>query len=502
MYKDLFSEFDKLKKISNVSEGWGAIAFKGIWNEKNHKGFDHLISILSDSELNLSFVCKIDGVSIHFETFEEDLLENSEWEFNINKISRLLHNKKTFFYDIEEFITWSEELDCFNNINPLLSDDFLLIVVNGLNENDIIIANNYIISNKHNEPRYEDVGVVLENDKISSTVHFIATDNFKLDPKKLFIHSANYSKLTAPFFEMSFKSLSICLVSEFLNKKTVILRGIRKINLDLFEGKVNISLTELHALKDTVNWVYEDKTDLKLKLFLDRFTLDLDLEGNYIAELIKLNKSSLEQAKERYSFITFERKDLYQKELRELLKDLKSVSELYTTKVRSLLTSLLRDVLAGLFLIGITILSKVDLNSINYEQSIIELVFKAFGVYFIISILYQGIFDYFDLNRSKKEFLFWKQTSREYISNDEFNGYLNQTINKRSKIAYFSYAVLVISYFTLAYTSFNFTDIIETKSHVIKEENILDNANTDSIPVTKNKQIEEIIPDSIISINK
>jgi len=260
---------------------------------------------------------------------------------------------------------------------------------------------------------------------------------------------------------MAALSLSVCAVSELINDKLVVLRGIRKIEMDLFNNVVKIDLGVLEDLKNTVSWIYEDKTDLKLKLFLDRFTLDVDLKKDYTSELILLNKTSLEQAKERFSFITFERKDQYQKELRDLLKDIKGVSDLYSTKVRGVLSNLLRDVLAGLILIGITILSKIEKVDTVASSPIINLVFKAFAFYFILSILYQTIFDFLDISKTKNEFIFWKQTSREYIGQDEFKKLMAGTINKREIFTYSFYSLLIITYLGIAYLSYNFIAILQ-----------------------------------------
>jgi hypothetical protein len=460
MSTNLFNNFDELSKLSDLSEGWSFLNFKGIWKEEYKIETFKTINELSQSlNFNFGLSWQLDGQVIEFTTFIEDLLDGSNWELNINKVSRLSTNKKTFFYNLQSFKDWGKALNPFDSFNPLLSVFPITIIVNNIDE--VVVANNYIICSPSRITDFKPVEEIPDFSEINSTVHIATRENFIVNPKKLFISEGLCTDATAPFFEMSAKSLAVCLVSEIGNHETIILRGIRKIELPLFKNITALNVEILNQLKNSVRWVYDEKTDLKIKLFLDRFTLDVDLQKDYVSELIRLNKNCLEQAKERFSFITFERKDQFQKELRDLLKDLKTVSDLYSTKARGLLSNLLRDVLAGLLLIGITILSKVDnVNSVA-QNPVINLVFKAFAIYFILSILYQAIFDLVDIIKTKNEFIYWKQTSREYISESEFKVYLKQTVGKREVFTYVYYGFLIVTYFLLAYLSYNFTQYLE-----------------------------------------
>ena len=129
---------------------------------------------------------------------------------------------------------------------------------------------------------------------------------------------------------------------------------------------------------------------------------------SYSQGLFFLIEEATNQAQERYNFITYDRKDLYQKELKDLLKDLKTLSELYSNKLRSLLSNLLRDVLAAFILVGITLFSKTNEISQLFENKLIRYIFVAFGFYFILSAVFQIVTDIFDVVRSNKEFDYWK----------------------------------------------------------------------------------------------
>lgn len=71
-----------------------------------------------------------------------------------------------------------------------------------------------------------------------------------------------------------------------------------------------------------------------------------------------------------------ERRDAYAKELTNLLKDLKAQSDLYSSKVRSLLGNLTRDVLAGILLIGFTMFTKfTEIEKLSRYENIINIIF-------------------------------------------------------------------------------------------------------------------------------
>ena len=467
MLTHLFNSFNILTEYAEYSEGWAFINFEGKWQDgQNSQVFKDIKTSIDDNSFYV-ITWHLDGQAVDFETFIEDLLPGSKWDFNINKLARLSINMTTFFFNQEIFKEWSRNLDAFDTSNPLLSPFKLKIFINGFREK--VVATNYMICNPSQSCDFAEDNVIPSFSKINSVIHIVARENFIVEPSKLYITEGDCTDMTYPFFRMAVQSLAVCIVSELLNNETVVLRGIRKIEMFLYKNTTKLDTNILEDLKNTVMWIYEDKTDLKLKLYLDRFTLDVDLSKDYTSELILLNRTSIEQAKERFSFITFERKDQYQKELRDLLKDIKGVSDLYSAKVRGLLSSLLRDVLAGLLLIGITILSKIDdVNSVT-SSSIINLVFKAFAVYFVLSIVYQTIFDVLDINNTKSEFIFWKQTSREYIGQDEFKKLMEGTIRKREIFTFCFYGVLIITYLVVACVSYNFIYILK---NIISASNV------------------------------
>ena len=223
--------------------------------------------------------------------------------------------------------------------------------------------------------------------------------------------------------------------------------------------KIEISKSYINSLVDAVCWVYEERTDLRLKLLLDRITLDINYQEPYVEGLNTVITNSLQQAKERYSFIIFDRKDEYQKELRDLLKDLKNLSELYASKVRSVLNNLLRDILASIVLVGFTVFTKTTDIAALKDNGLIKPLFIIFALYFGVSIIIQAIADWLDIGKARREFIYWRNISREYISKSDFEKHMSQTINKRRTISIVLYSIVASIYVLLSIACFYFDSL-------------------------------------------
>ena len=211
---------------------------------------------------------------------------------------------------------------------------------------------------------------------------------------------------------------------------------------------VNITKKYQDELFHAIQWVYEtgEKSDLRLKLLLERVSLDINISESYPNGLCPIIQNALTQAKERYSFITYERKDKYDKELKELLNDTKKICDSYSSKIRGVLSNLLRDVLAAFIMIGITQLSKVNELQGLEKNNLIKYVFVAFGWYFIASALFQLIIDVIDVFHSYKELIYWKDLTKEYITKSEYSYHIKATVLKRLQGSAPIYFILILLY--------------------------------------------------------
>lgn len=71
------------------------------------------------------------------------------------------------------------------------------------------------------------------------------------------------------------------------------------------------------------------------------------------------------------------------------------------------------------------------------------------------SALLQLIVDTIDLSDTNREFDYWKNISRNYISNSEFAKYKNETYGKRRNSFWKQYIVILTVYVVLSILCFN-----------------------------------------------
>ena len=467
----LNSLFEKIQCIESVSENsqyienWATISFSGIYNSQDISYFENLDKELKTLDIQAStnfFIGQKKSKNIH--EFVSDLQQNDDWKININKnvlISKNIQGKYyNFFYSKEKFIDWIKSTNPFAEEYPLNSKA-IRIIVNKLEDNFggfnfVVCSPTYNHDLEFDRNDWENYNETL----ISDNIHIIGKSKFIIQPQKHYLSFGKMTEVSKYFYRNSILVLLASLSNEIYESGSIILRGFRRIEFELgcdYCG-TEISIEYQENLANAVKWVYQstERCDLRLKLLLERITLDIDYHLPYFQGLFGIIENATKQAKERYSFIIYDRKDLYQKELKELLKDLKILTDLYSNKLRTLLNNLLRDVLAAFILVGITLFSRTSEIEKLIENSLIKYVFMAFGGYFIISAFFQLVTDVYDVYRSNKEFDYWKNISREYMSQIDFESHKSETLTKRANGTMIIYGFVVLLYIAIAYLCFNF----------------------------------------------
>lgn len=224
---------------------------------------------------------------------------------------------------------------------------------------------NLLITGDYDEPFDSQIDSLPSDSLISNHVLLPNGRNLSHNVHEYLITFINKRKSKPQTKYYNFALIYSCatLCGTFVNEldgTTVVIQGIKRIKIPIFNDNTIVDLKLSLLLKDIVEWIYQDRDDAKIdirrKLFLDRITLDIDYEQPLLNVLPLIAQNAFEQAKERYSFVMLERRDAYAKELAILLKDLKQQSELYSAKLRTFLSNLTRDVLAGILLVGFTLL--------------------------------------------------------------------------------------------------------------------------------------------------
>ena len=375
-------------------------------------------------------------------------------------LSKSINDKNfNFFYSKECFIEWVKNTNPFLEDYPL-NNQSIFIEVNKLER--AFGGFNFVVYDPNKENSGLDT-ISWENydeSLILDNIHIISKSKIVIKPRNHYVSFGELTDESKYFFRNSILILISCLCNEFYENDNIILRGVRRIELRLglnYFGK-ETSFEYQEKLSNAVKWIYQsmERSDLRLKLLLERITLDIDYNLPYIQGLYGIIDNATRQAKERYSFIIYDRKDLYQKELKSLLIDLKNLTDLYSNKLRSLLSNLLRDVLAAFILVGITLFSKTNEIEKLFDNSLITYVFFAFGIYFILSATFQLSIDLFDVLRSSKEFDYWKNISHEYMPKTDFIKHKSETLKKRAIGTFIIYGIIILCYIGIAIVCFNF----------------------------------------------
>ncbi len=446
--------FEKLLSIEQLSfkdryrETWGNLSMEGSGCNNNSyfkELFDSFNSVGISNTLSF-FIDKAQYASV--ETFVSDLTQQDNWRINVNKAA-IAPNKDygiNFFYSIDSLKQWIKDT------NPLSSDYFAnngkyKVFVNGLKQS--FGGSNFVFCSQ--EESFKQINHSYDQNALNETLRIISNKEIKICPQNHYLTIGTVNDVSRYFFRNSIIVSLVALSNEYHDiVDEVVLKGYRRLSLKigLKEFEDSISKEYQDNLYAALQWVYEtgERADLRLKLLLERITLDVDFNESYPKALCFIINDAFTQAKERYSFITYERKDKYDKELKDLLYDTKKLCDSYASKIRGLLSNLLRDVLAAFIMIGITQLSKVsDLQQLK-DNNLIKYVFIAFGCYFIVSAVFQLVIDALDVVRSYKELIYWKQLTKEYMIQSEYDSHIKATVLKRLWRSVPFYGVLILVY--------------------------------------------------------
>jgi hypothetical protein len=452
------------KNSDEFSETWNSITISG--SGDNLKD-DFILFFKFFSDLNIS--------NDHYLFINDNEIDIDGLVRNVNIVSwELEFNKKLFiqhldveflplfFIDKNQFIDFVKKWNYFQKDYFINQHTKLVFLVNDYDNE--FFGPNIHVSSLFNCPTSffseNDYTFIPDKNTLKKFVKIISINDSILDPAKFII--TNFWKttdsITDCFSIISANNLSVCLVDEFYSKDKCILDGVRRleVSLDKYWDAPVIS-DILKGLNESINWIFSEKVETRKKLFIDRLSLDKEQDDSFIVTISKNLDSVFSQAKEHYNFVIIDRKDAYINELKGLLSDLKTQSELYSTKLRQLLSNLLRDMLAALLLLGFTILSKFQNNQDLLEDDIVKYLFKVIAIYYILSYVLQSILNFTDISSSKKELLYWKNVTRNFISRKEFDNHINQTLKYRISGFTFVYVLISILYILISYFAWNYS---------------------------------------------
>lgn len=372
------------------------------------------------------------------------------------------------FFSLNGFHSWLENVDPF--VHPLSPEpDFAkptTIRVNGLQH---AFGGELLWVLPIDDPVQETKAVSMPPmSEIHGLIHVNAADrSIRVCPSGFALTWGVIDENTAgPLLKMSALVLSACLVQELKRvdgQYEATLRGTKRVSMPLAKPNQIIQSQTLAKLVETVVWVYQERPETRLKLVMDRLSIDSQPEDTLLFCMQEYLDVALQQARDSYAFVILERKDAYHKEMRELMKDMKAQADLFAAKVRDLVTSLTRDILGVLVFVGFSFIGKFDqknLASLLISDEL-SLVVKFLAGYLILSCVLQLVMHWRDVSLTYRESQKWLDTLQNYTSRKDKEDSFLSLIHKRKTTLYIAMGISGLLYAGLSLVTWNLPCLIQ-----------------------------------------
>ncbi|WP_269530729.1 hypothetical protein [Chitinimonas sp. BJYL2] len=302
---------------------------------------------------------------------------------------------------------------------------------------------------------------------IHGLIHTNSVKALRVCPSAFALTWGNLSTGEAtPLVQLSTRVLAACLVQELRrvdDRYEVTLRGTKRISLPLLEGEWAETPELLSRLIEAVRWVYEERSETRLRLIMDRLSIDIQQGQSLLHGLDSYLTAALQQARDSYGFVILERKDAYHKEVRELMKDMRSQADLYAAKVRDLVGSLTRDVLGILVFIGFSFIGKFDQTKLHelLTSAELALLVKVLAAYLVLSCILQLASHLRDASLAYQESEAWLDVLQHYSSQAEKRDRFMEPIAKRRLTLFWAMVITGGLYSLLALVTWNLPFVAE-----------------------------------------
>ena len=474
--ENLFVEIDNLKKYSlNIKETDTRLTIIG--NNLDQVTFSifkslfNAFKVLANDQFSGDLIIRVNDMNLDLDNLNSDIdyYLTCSWRLilakqNLAKLIKARDDEKTIlFYDKESMVEWISLIDScspnedFSNPTTIRVRGEVarfgspLLWVLPIGENNVDTQADFL-------PDDESVQGLIHVMTLNKTV--------RISPRTFALTWGNLEhELAKPFIKLGILALSSCLVHELRcehDNYKVTLRGLKRQELPLLNDSDTYNINLLKKLINAVTWVYEERSETRLKLIMDRLSMDIEPRMSLVHGMESFLEDALQQAKDSYAFVILERKDAYHKEMRDLLKDMKSQADMYAAKVRDLVSSLTRDILGILIFIALSFISKFDQSNLNNLMNSIELAIflKFLSGYLILSSVLQLISHYRDANLSYDESKQWLGILQNYASKNDNKEKFIEPIAKRRKTLFIAMFFFGLIYIILASLIWNLPSII------------------------------------------
>jgi len=386
------------------------------------------------------------------------------------KLSLREDEKTVFFFSVERMTKWAESLDPFSHSDPIEPDfsSTVTVRVAGLRTSFggpslwVLPADGEVPSNLGRATKLPEISAVLD------VIHLNADRHLQVSPSTWALTWGGLNEDVAkPWCLLSCMVLAASLVQELrrINDKThATLKGTKRVSLELADRNEKVVYELCAKLIAAVERVYEERAETRLRLVMDRLSIDVDTSSTLVAGLQLHLANALQQAQDSYAFVILDRKDAYHKELRELMKDMKAQADLYAAKVRDLVASVTRDTLGVLVLVGFSFLGKFDANNLRtlLESAELQLLLRCLSLYLIVSFVMQWTTHWRDASLAYKESLRWLSVLQSYTSKSDSRSNFLDPLDARRSTLWIALAVSGAIYVALAVAVWNLPKIAQS----------------------------------------
>ncbi|AYY47777.1 hypothetical protein [Citrobacter freundii] len=479
----LLSQIDRLCAISDeVVEESYRLTISG---SKVDQAIAELCLEIGQSSSDLTLPCptfKVGNENVDAEEVTEFVCsEDSKWCVVISKnplAQRLALNKG----DVSDFnhilflselraIKWVKARDPFITENGDIEPDFVdktiiwiynLTTACGGNHIIVLPANQTIENTNATNKNF----ALPEASEVADLVKINSDNHLRIRPDAFIITwGERNSEIAVAFILLAVKNLLASISNELKSVGVdyfVSFKGTKVLTKSLCENvDVDLSILQDNLIK-TVSWVYAERKETRLQLVMDRLSLDIIPANSFYKEVSENINIALQQSQDSYAFVILDRKDAYHKEMRELLKDMRSQADMYASKVRDLVSNITRDILGILAFVGYSFLGKFDKKNISelLDSHELNLLVKFLAGYLFLSCVLQVVVHLRDAFLTSKESENWLKVLQRYTSREENKESFLQPIKKRRGTLYISLSIMAVIYLILALCTWNLPSIV------------------------------------------
>lgn len=415
-------------------------------------------------------VVLVEGNSVEDADLQDLLLVGGEpWSMAVAKsdLAALVKARPdettVLFFSLPAMVAWAKSRDPFTATTQL-GPDFskpVTLRVNGLTSG-FGGAELWVLPLHGDPPTGVEGSLLPTTSAVNDVIHLNIDKLIKVSPTAWALTWGDLECSAAvPWLRLSCMVLAACLVQELRRSgdaTDVTVRGTKRVSLRLADPDQKCPPEFAAQLVTAVQWVYAERAETRLKLVMDRLSIDLDDNQSFLTGLQSYIAAALQQAQDSYAFVILERKDAYFKEMRDLMKDMKAQADLYAAKIRDLVASVTRDILGVLVLIGFSFLGKFDPNNLRglLASPELALLLKFLAGYLVLSCVLQMVTHFRDAQLAYSESARWLGLLRNYTSKGDAEDQFLKPIEKRRKTLWVAlglsavlYAVLAVSVWTL-----------------------------------------------------